>query len=281
MFPHPSTFEPIITRHWTELATSAVEKTLRLDTSDPELADAITNLSLKAIQTGLIEKLEQTGLPGSIRDRVAAIIDAVVDAHWRPCVDPDTQGTVDQVLSDVAIHHFDGIWAMLMNNLQRQQMLDEMEESQNGCANGAGNGTGPAGAAAGAEGMAGAESGEGSGSVCGSAGAGGAGSGNWLVRLARALADVQTRHLDHMMSAYGRMADATEAQTEFVPTGDDRQDAAASADNAKQNKAHQADFIRAQAEMTAYSRLFSMSSETTSNVLKSIGEGLTSIARKQ
>ena len=51
-------------------------------------------------------------------------------------------------------------------------------------------------------------------------------------------------------------------------------------DEKKAYNKSQKEFIQAQAEVTAYGRMFGMSSEVTSNVIKSVGDGLTAVARK-
>lgn len=84
------------------------------------------------------------------------------------------------------------------------------------------------------------------------------GASNWFVILTRALADIQSKWLSLLQDAYGRMQ-------ENVGEGEEQQSA----------------FIEAQAEVQAYAKLFGMASETTSTVIKTLGDGLTSIARKQ
>ena len=99
----------------------------------------------------------------------------------------------------------------------------------------------------------------------------GEGGGNWMIQLAKGLAEVQSMWLGKMMDSYEDMKENT------VPAlAEDATDTQKN-EEAEQRKA----FIQAQAETTAYGRLFGMASEVTSNVLKSLGDGLTSVARKQ
>jgi hypothetical protein len=49
----------------------------------------------------------------------------------------------------------------------------------------------------------------------------------------------------------------------------------------KQKKQNQNDFVVAQGEFQAESKLFSMSIEATSTAVKAIGDGLSSLARRQ
>jgi hypothetical protein len=97
------------------------------------------------------------------------------------------------------------------------------------------------------------------------------GAANWMIQLAKALADIQSKWLDNLMASYEKMQEHTTA----APGADASQE---------EKDAHAEDqkaFIQAQAEVTAYARLFGMASEVTANVIKSLGDGLTSVARKQ
>ena len=81
---------------------------------------------------------------------------------------------------------------------------------------------------------------------------------NWLVALAKSLANMQAGHLNSAMEN----RDIMEANS-----GDSPEERTA--------------FLQAQSEFGADMKLFGMTAEATSNALKSLGEGLQSIARKQ
>jgi hypothetical protein len=84
----------------------------------------------------------------------------------------------------------------------------------------------------------------------------GAEGGNWLVALARGLADVQEKFLSKAMENLDTMK---------ASTGEDNRE----------------EFLTAQSEYQANTQMFNMMANMTATSLKSIGEGLTSIARKQ
>ena len=77
---------------------------------------------------------------------------------------------------------------------------------------------------------------------------------SWLEVLAQGLADVQNKYLDKAMDAQEKMENSDKESKEF---------------------------IEAQNEFTANMQLFKMASEATATALKSVGEALSSIARKQ
>ncbi|MES9830600.1 MAG: hypothetical protein ABW139_00005, partial [Candidatus Thiodiazotropha sp. DIVDIV] len=91
-----------------------------------------------------------------------------------------------------------------------------------------------------------------------SSGEGGGSKGNWLVMLAKAMSTIQGEHLNKMLDASDRMQ---------KNTGEDEETRQA--------------FLDAQGEFQAESKLFGMASEATATAIKSIGDGLSSIARKQ
>lgn len=97
------------------------------------------------------------------------------------------------------------------------------------------------------------------GSPQGSGGANG-GVAGWLLAMAKGLAEAQISILDKMKDAQEKMTDS----------------AGASEDDDQQRD----DFIMAQTEFQAASKLFSMVSEVTATSLKAVGEGLTTVVRK-
>jgi hypothetical protein len=94
---------------------------------------------------------------------------------------------------------------------------------------------------------------------------GGKGSGNWLVALAGALSKVQANFLNEAMKNMKKMESnmANEKDTD------------------KQAKTKRDEFLKAQSEYQANIQMFNMVANMTATSLKSLGEGLTAIARKQ
>jgi hypothetical protein len=101
------------------------------------------------------------------------------------------------------------------------------------------------------------------------------GSGSWLVALARAMGQMTGKHLENMMQAQADMehSDDIKDTQEYQNATDEEKE--------KMDQKAGSDFTEAQAVFQAESKLFSMCSEATSTVLKSIGEGLSSMSRKQ
>jgi hypothetical protein len=92
-------------------------------------------------------------------------------------------------------------------------------------------------------------------------------SGNWLVALAQGMSRIAANHLNKMMDAQEKM-EKSSPETDKGLSKDDKQK-------------NQNDFVVAQGEFQAESKLFSMSIEATSTAVKAIGDGLSSLARKQ
>jgi hypothetical protein len=101
------------------------------------------------------------------------------------------------------------------------------------------------------------------------------GSGSWLVALAKAMGEMTGNHLEKMMQAQ----DAMEA-SQVDETSDEFKNATKE-EQAKMKQDAANEFTQQQAVFQAESKLFAMCSEATSTSLKSIGEGLSSLARKQ
>lgn len=81
---------------------------------------------------------------------------------------------------------------------------------------------------------------------------------NWLVALAKAMSQVQVEHLNKALEASDTMAK-----------------------NTGEGEKARTNFINAQSEFQAHMKLFSMASEAAANAIKSVGDGLSSLARKQ
>ncbi|MCF6363283.1 MAG: hypothetical protein L3J88_08055 [Gammaproteobacteria bacterium] len=89
--------------------------------------------------------------------------------------------------------------------------------------------------------------------------------GNWLVALARGLSEVQVKFLDAAMENMDTMKNNSVDETKSKKDqAEDRQE-----------------FIQAQSEYQANMQMFNMMANMTATSLKSLGEGLTAIARKQ
>ncbi|MES9853149.1 MAG: hypothetical protein ABW170_15135 [Candidatus Thiodiazotropha sp. L084R] len=111
-------------------------------------------------------------------------------------------------------------------------------------------------------------------------GEGGAGkaAGNWLVALAGSLASVQCKFLDAAMKDMRIMDDNAAGSTQKDTSN--MSDEEKQAYQQEQDKARD-QFVQAQSRYQANTQMFSMIANMTATSLKSLGEGLTAIARKQ
>jgi hypothetical protein len=104
--------------------------------------------------------------------------------------------------------------------------------------------------------------------------------GNWLVALAGALATVQNEFLSAAMEDMKIMEDnsaqATHSKEELEGMSDEEKQAHQEEKDAKRDE-----FIQAQSRYQANMQMFNMIANMTATSLKSLGEGMTAIARKQ
>ena len=112
------------------------------------------------------------------------------------------------------------------------------------------------------------------------------GCANWLVELAKALADIQTDFLNKAMDNLETMknnkgAMDTEQSGEGQGGNGTAETGNAGEDDKDTKKASRGEFMAAQSEFQANFQMFNMMANMTATSLKSLGEGLTSIARKQ
>ncbi|MET0029780.1 MAG: hypothetical protein ABW101_19270 [Candidatus Thiodiazotropha sp.] len=122
-------------------------------------------------------------------------------------------------------------------------------------------------------------------------------SGNWLVALARALSDVQKKFLTAAMENVDTMKANADATTQGDSSETGGADQAGGAEQGKDGGAVEGNkeggsvaedtkksrdaFVQAQSEYSANMQMFNMMATMTSTSLKTLGEGLAGIARKQ
>jgi hypothetical protein len=103
--------------------------------------------------------------------------------------------------------------------------------------------------------------------------------GNWLVALAGALAEVQGEFLTAAMKNMDTMRENSKKATQGTPPKNES--AAAKETRQKAEESARNEFLMAQSHYQANMQMFNMVANMTTTSLKSLGEGLTSIARKQ
>jgi hypothetical protein len=119
---------------------------------------------------------------------------------------------------------------------------------------------------------------------------GGKSGGNWIVELAKALAEIQTEFLDKAMDNLQTMKDNKAGMD--TEQGEKSQgggslggmfggDKSTETQGGGDQEGSRGEFMAAQSEFQANFQMFNMMANMTATSLKSLGEGLTSIARKQ
>ena len=200
---------------WEQTTVDFISEPPKIDYHNPKTAAAATNIMLNAFRGEMTEIIQCSDLPQSVKNDAIAKVDMMIDAALKPGVDPDIQCAVQDVLGNTAETVVKDYFADLFHQMQEQQLLEQAEDalnSGNGYCNPGANGmTGGAGAqGGGATGRP--ESGQPAeaGNAAPGSFSAGAGGGNWLIKLAEALAKVQSSHLDNLMSAADRAAAAAE-----------------------------------------------------------------------
>lgn len=105
----------------------------------------------------------------------------------------------------------------------------------------------------------------------GSEGAGGDGGGNWLIVLAKAMGSAAGEHLKQAVLSGYKIADISGRADQDTATQGGR--------DANAQKAQ--DMAMEQAKMQAHSQMFKMSFEAGATLIKTTGEGMATMARKQ
>ncbi|MCG7911429.1 MAG: hypothetical protein JAY82_16830 [Candidatus Thiodiazotropha taylori] len=107
----------------------------------------------------------------------------------------------------------------------------------------------------------------------------GKGTSNWLVALAGALAEVQAEFLTSAMKNMETMRENSQKATQGKPPENESPEQKEA--RQKDEEAARNEFLMAQSQYQANMQMFNMVANMTATSLKSLGEGLTSIARKQ
>ncbi len=108
----------------------------------------------------------------------------------------------------------------------------------------------------------------------------GAGSGNWLIALADTLSKIQAKFLDAAMAASRDMA--AESENAVVGgTGASESSGTSEGKGTGTDASQSSAFLEAQGRFTANMQLFNLFANQTATALKTLGEGLAGIARKQ
>lgn len=107
----------------------------------------------------------------------------------------------------------------------------------------------------------------------------GGGKGNWLLELAKRLAEIQEKFLTIALDSLGTMEANASAMSETNSSGSSSE--GSSGESGGTENGDKGEFLVAQAKYQAAMQMFNMMANMTATSLKSLGEGLTAIARKQ
>jgi Skp family chaperone for outer membrane proteins len=104
---------------------------------------------------------------------------------------------------------------------------------------------------------------------------------NWLVVLAEGLASIQSKFLTQAMNDMEVMETESDLATQKAKDGNKNESPDDKEKRQADEKKHRDNFLMAQSRYQANMQMFNMMANMTATSLKSLGEGLTSIARKQ
>lgn len=246
-------FDEYDPEHARMLVEQLVQVSLADDDVDPLLQDALNNHQLDAFRVSFVERILDSELPEATKSELLSLVNQVFGNAMVPNVDPAFQAAVDAKFGPQTDQEVKDFWDLISETLEQmhaeeiKKQVAETPEKGEGGAEAAGAAGGEGGEAGGAEGAGGGAEG---------AGGGGGDAPNWLVALARAMGETQVKWADRMQASSDQMVATADADEKSA-------------------------FIKAQNDFAAYARLFAMASEQSSTAIKSVGDGLTSVARKQ
>jgi hypothetical protein len=214
--------------------------------SHNDIAGALSNNFNNAIGDMLKQAIGQSNLPQFIKDAACEIIDlAISDAQQPTC--PEAQSAVDEQHGQACQDGAKDIMDQLFDTMSK--MLNELTDDATGQSkNKKSRGQGEASASEGAGSASGTEGSGETMDMC----------SNWLSQLAKAMSKIAGQHLQNAANLAKEIGQ--------LDTGDEEQ--------AKE-------MTQKQAVMSSEAQLGNMMMQATSQVLKTIGEGLAALARKQ
>lgn len=204
------------------------------------LANMVTQAVGQAV-TQAAQQLSQTaGMPKFVSDMVGGLVKDVVGQL--------TQHS-DPGCDEAAHEHFGGDINSMIQDLVKtitDKAKEIMEDGQDDCKGGGGK--------AGKGGKGGAQP-----------------AGNWLIAMAKAMGNASGEHMKNMVNLSNKINDLTAQSSKL--------DASTDAGKAQQGELAK-QTAAAQSEMQAEGQMYGMLQNAFSNVIKSIGEGMTTMARK-
>ncbi len=208
--------------------------------------NATTNLVNSILGNGTnkaMEKLhKEEGLPKFIQDDIAKVVEKVLKENKCP-TDPECQKALDQATKGDADKTTEDLAKKIVENILKQLEEEGKDNtSSNRC-----------GGEEGKDGKKGKRS-----------------TGSWLQKIAQALGEVLGEKAAKMVELSEKISEAADAQKKAAGTKDEGDDKEAAAEMTK-----------LQTEMQGVSQEYKLLSETVSTCIKGIGEGCSTLGRKQ
>lgn len=213
------------------------------------IATSVANMVMQgvgqAVNQAAQQLTQQAGMPKFLQEAIGGIVKDVLGQLTKP-----SEHGCDQAAQDNFGHDIEKMIQDLVKTIT-DKAKELMEEGQgDDCKGSKGGGKG---------GKGGAQP-----------------SGNWLVAMAKAMGEASGDHMKKMVQLSDKINSLTQKSGEIKPGSTDAEKQAATDEKAELAKQTAA----AQSEMQAEGQMYSMLQNAFSNVIKSIGEGMTTMARK-
>jgi len=226
----------------------------QLTAAKDQLINAATNFARsmvgEGVKLGVDYLCQKLGMPKFIGEEIKKAVDKTVEQLNQPC-DPNVQNAVNNSVKEDANDQIKNIANQLLNQVQEMLKGRTEKETGEGCDR------------AGNKGKISAKS--------------------WIAILAEALGKVQGAKMQEMIQLTDKVSDVADEQAKFHQESKN-----VNGDKAKQMQKYDtrkselaAQMTKAQTELQGVQQEYKLISETTSTFLKTLGEALSGMARKQ
>jgi len=211
--------------------------------------NSINTMHVDAAKEALNRLCEKLGMPKFLRDEIHGEFDQVLKQNYQAC-NPATQNNLNDCIGKDVKNKVQNLSNQLVNYVE--DILKERLEGEAAGASGSG-----------AKGRISAKS--------------------WMAVIAEALGKAQSQQVGKMLELSAKVSNVAERQAQFEDDhkGLDAEDQQAMQDYGSEKSKLGAEMAKAQTDLQAASQEYKLISETTSTLLKNLGEALSGMARKQ
>jgi len=211
--------------------------------------NALNTMHVDAAKEALNNLCEKLGMPKFVRDDLHREFDQALKQHYQAC-NPATQNALNNCIAQDVKNKTGSIAEQLAKYVE--DMLKDRLEGE-------------------------------SREVAASGGRGKISARSWIAAMAEALGKVQGQKAEEMMNLTMKVSDISERQITFEKEneGIDAEDAKDMKDYNSGKSKLAAEMTQAQAELQGIQQEYKLISETTSTLLRTLGETLSGMARKQ